>query len=281
MSNATQLAQQQSALLTSIFATKNIAKKTSNTPTTALNTIELRGIQVYQANASHAAKRSLQAAYPVIAQLVGDEAFAHLARDHWAQNPPMRGDLAQWGGELAIFIDGISALQTEPYLSDVARVEWALHVAATAADQAADLTTISLMTEHDPAELTLRLAPAATLFHSAYPIASMVTAHLDGSPSLETVGLMLRQNTPETALVWRRGLQPRVIACTANESAFTASLLAGKSLLAALEAANLRDEAAFNFHHWLQSAVTLGLVLGAKRCATVTLTQQQRATKRK
>lgn len=264
MSNATQLAQQQGALLTSIFATKNIAKKTENTLATAINTIELRGIQVYQANASHAAKRSLQAAYPVIAQLVGDEAFAHLARDYWAQNPPVRGDLAQWGGELAIFIDGISALQTEPYLSDVARAEWALHLAATAADHIVDLATFSLLTEHDPDAVSLQLATGTTLVSSIYPVASILTAHLYNEPAFKTVGQMMRSALPETALVWRRGLQPRVMACSATESTFTARLLAGQSLLAALEAANAHDETALDFHAWLQIAVGLGLVVGAR-----------------
>ena len=264
MNNMTQLAQQQSALLTYIFATKNIAEEAINTPAIALNTIDLRGIQVYQANASHAAKRSLQAAYPVIAQLVGDDAFAHLARDYWAQLPPMRGDLAQWGGELAIFIDGISALQTEPYLSDVARAEWALHVAATAADQNVDLATFSLLTERDPDAVSLKLASATALISSIHPVASILTAHLYEQPTFEAVGQMMRSATPETALVWRRGLQPRVMACAATESALIARLLAGQSLLAAVEGANLHDEATFDFQQWLQKAVELGLVTGAQ-----------------
>ncbi len=264
MNNATQLAQQQSSFLASIFAIKNIADKAINTPATNINALELRGVQVYQANASYAAKRSLQSAYPVIAQLVGDDAFAHLARDYWAQHPPMRGDLAQWGGELAIFIDGISALQTEPYLSDVARAEWALHVAATAADQNVDLATFSLLTEHDPDAVSLKLASATALISSIHPVASILTAHLYEQPTFEAVGQMIRSATPETALVWRRGLQPRVMACTATESAFVARLLAGQSLLSALEDANMHDEAAFDFHQWLQKAVELGLVAGAQ-----------------
>lgn len=267
MSQPTVLAQQQRDVLNAIFdnfAINNIAIKTKNTPATAIFNAKNRGIKVYQANATASALRSMQTAYPVIAQLIGDEAFEHLARDFWSNHPPTHGDLAQWGGELSGFIASISALQTEPYLSDVARAEWQLHSAATAADAVADLATFSLLTEHDPDALTLQLAPGTALIHSDDPIASILTAHLYAAPSFEDVGQKLRQNSPETALVWRRGLQPRVTACTANEAALVASLLAGKSLLAALEAANLCDEAAFDFHIWLQTAVGLGLVLGAQ-----------------
>ncbi len=106
VSNATDLAQQQRDLLQAIFATNNIATQAINTPARGingtLNPYSLRGLKTYQANAAASALRSLQTTYPVIAQLIGDDAFEHLARDFWAQHPPTRGDLAQWGGELSV-----------------------------------------------------------------------------------------------------------------------------------------------------------------------------------
>ena len=270
MSTTTALAQQQRDLLNAIFTTNNIAPQAANTPTTVINdTINRgfnRGLQTYQANATASAQRSLQAAYPVISQLIGEDAFEHLARDFWAQQPPTRGDLAQWGGELSGFIAGISALQTEPYLSDVARAEWALHTCATAADQAADLPTFSLLASQDPATLILQLAPGTALVHSQFPIASILTAHLNGSPSFEDVGYMLRQNLSEVALVWRHGLRPMVARYTAAEAAFMGQLLAGASLLAALESDESISIAApaapFDFQLWLPQAVQTGLLLG-------------------
>jgi Putative DNA-binding domain len=261
------LAQQQRDLLQAIFTTKNIAIETTNTPArginSTLNSYSTRGLQTYQANAAASAVRSLQTAYPVIAQLIGDAAFEHLAHDFWAQYPPTRGDLAQWGGELAGFIATISALQTEPFLSDVAKAEWALHTAAAAADKDADLATFALLTEHDADTLTLQLAPGTALIHSEFPIASILTAHLYAAPSFEEVGQKLRQNTPEIALAWRQGLRPMVAACTVAEAAFIAQLLAGESLLAALESDELAASGeAFDFQHWLPQAVQKGLLLG-------------------
>ncbi|MEN9670511.1 MAG: hypothetical protein RL018_788 [Pseudomonadota bacterium] len=268
MSRWTTLAQQQSDFLDAIFATNNIAAKAINTSARGTKTPQIRGLQTYQANAQASALRSLQAAYPVIAQLIGDDAFGHLARDFWAQHPPKRGDLAQWGGELSGFITNIPALQTEPYLSDVATAEWALHTAATAADQAADLATFALLTEHDPDALTLLLTPGTALVHSDYPIASILNAHLYGKTNFEEVGQKLRENVPETALIWRQGLRPMVSNCSASETVFIRQLLSGKSLLAALEqpfeTPFTEESAPFDFNAWLPQAVQGGLLLGAR-----------------
>ena len=118
MSHPNTLAQQQRDLLQAIFAANTIATQAINTPSInlkhPLNSHALRGLQTYQANAAASAQRSLQTTYPVIAQLIGDKAFANLARDFWANHPPTRGDLAQWGGSLAGVIALIPAVQTEP-----------------------------------------------------------------------------------------------------------------------------------------------------------------------
>jgi hypothetical protein len=267
MSSLNTLAQQQSDLLNAIFTTNNIAAQPINTLAIGIKMSFFRGLQTYQANAHASALRSLHTAYPVIAQLIGVDAFDHLAHDFWAQHPPIRGDLAQWGSELAEFIATISALQTEPFLSDVAKAEWALHTAATAADQAADLATFVLLTEQDASALTLQLAPGTALIHSNYPIASVLTAHLYAAPSFVEVGQKLRQTAPEIALVWRQGLRPMVASCTTGEAAFISHLQAGKSLLAAIVATSTDDFANdllnFDFNVWLSKAVQSGLLLNA------------------
>lgn len=269
MMAASTLAKLQSNLLDSIFNINNIAIEAINTPAKAKLSIKNRGLQTYQANAGHAALRSLQAAYPVVAQLIGDKVFAHLATDYWAKYPPVRGDLAQWGSELPAFITSIQALQTEPYLSDVAKVEWALHIAATAPDKAVDLASFALLTAHEPDTLTLQLATGIALIHSEYPVASILTAHLYDSPSFDDVGQKLRQNSPEIALVWRQALRPMVGTIGPAEAVFLTHLLAGESLLASLNSAlsaTLTTDVStpFDFATWLSQAVTKGLVLGAK-----------------
>jgi Putative DNA-binding domain len=269
MSRSTTLAQQQSDLLVAIFTTNNIAAKAINTLARGTKTPQIRGLRTYQANATASAQRSLKAAYPVISQLIGEDAFTHLAHDLWAQYPPICGDLGQWGDTLAGFIAGISALEGEPYLSDVAKTEWALHKASIAADLTTDFASFSLLAERDPSTLSLQLAPGTVLIRSEFPVASIMTAHLYAAPSLEEVGQKLRQAMPENALVSRNGLRPTVSSCMLKEANFISQILAGKSLLSALENATETDSDSdsdlqdFDFRSWLPQAVQTGLLLGA------------------
>lgn len=270
------LVAQQNALLDMVFAKfvksgtlhseetiNSIANQAINTLTTVNNQVKNRGLQVYQANANVLALRSLQASYPVVNQLVGDEAFALLARDLWHHAPPLHGDVAQWGAGLADWVASIAELADEAYLPDVARIEWALHQSATAADATADLTTLALLTQHDPDSLTLQLAPGSAVLHSPHPATSVVTAHLYNNPSFDDVGQLLRRQAAESALVWRQGLRPRVTIYPQADALFVACLLQGGSLVAALDASSAATHSSFDFSTWLSQAAQDGLLLGA------------------
>jgi hypothetical protein len=218
-----------------------------------------RGLAAYRTNGHELAPRALAAAYPAVAQLLGDDNFRGLARSLWTAHPPRRGDIAQWGGELAAHIEALPGLiAEEPFLADVARVEWLLHRAAGAADAALDAASLQMLTTHDPAALTLVLCPGAASLASAWPVASIVNAHIAGEPSIEEAGTRLREGRAETALVWREGLRPRVREALPGEPDFVAALQAGRSLADALQVAPALDFAA-----WLAAAVPSGLLVGA------------------
>jgi hypothetical protein len=220
-----------------------------------------RGLKVYQANGHALAHSALQAAYPVVAQLIGDEGFADLARALWHAQPPTRGDAACWGEGLADFLQTSAQLQDDPYLPDVARVEWALHQGAGAPDAEPDLTTLALLTTHEPEHLQLRLASGCAVVRSSWPVASIVGAHLEGSPSMQEAGAQLRCGEAQDVVVWRAGLRPRARLALAGEADALHVLLATGSLAQALDAAPELD-----FGQWLPLAVQTGLVLAV--CAT-------------
>jgi hypothetical protein len=81
-----------------------------------------RGLQAYAANAGASAERALAASFPTVQALVGDEAFAGLARACWRALPPERGDLACFGAALPGFIEADTLLADVPYLADCARL---------------------------------------------------------------------------------------------------------------------------------------------------------------
>ncbi|MDQ3271996.1 MAG: DNA-binding domain-containing protein, partial [Pseudomonadota bacterium] len=167
MSAATGLAAQQQALLTALLqprqadAIKTIATHAYSAGAKDQKHLE-RGLQAYRSNGHALAQRALAAAYPVVAALMGAESFDGVSRHFWQHSPPARGDMAQWGDSFADFIESLDDLaREEPYLGDVARVEWALHVAATVADGEVDLESLGLLQTADLVALTLRLCPGA------------------------------------------------------------------------------------------------------------------------
>lgn len=222
------------------------------------------GLFAYQANSQALAQRALRAAYPVLAQLLGDDNFDALARRFWHTDPPRRGDLAQWGDTLAAFVAGLPQLQDEPYLPDVARLEWALHQAACAADVPFDPASFALLTQHDPAQVGLRLAPACAVLCSHWPVYSIVQAHRQPDGSLQTAAQRLQAGVAECTLLWRQGWQPQLRMLHSAEARWVQALLDGQSVLATLQHLNpAAGEAALDLTVWLPMAAQAGLLMGA------------------
>ena len=263
------LAQQQQALLQALLVRPGTAD--ADAAETQLlgfldtrSTQARRGLAAYQANGHALAERSLLAAYPVIAALIGGDHFALLARDVWHRHPPQCGDLAQWGDALPGFLLGNAQLADAPYLSDVARAEWALHRAAGAPDAEPDWPSFARLGQEDPQGLALTLAPGTAVVASPYPVATLIAAHVSGTPSLAEAAQRLREGQGENALVWRQGLRPRIAAIAPASAQLVQALLAGADLPQALDAAcSITDPVeAFDFTAWLTAAVTDGLVIG-------------------
>jgi hypothetical protein len=218
-----------------------------------------RGLKAYRSNAHELAQRALSAAYPVVAQLLGDDNFRALAQAHWLAHPPQRGDVAQWGGALAVHIEALPDLaREEPFMADVARVEWLLHIAASATDPALDTSSFELMTISDPQNLTLVLGPAVACVASAWPVVSLVAAHTTHEVSFDEAAQRLAQGVAETAIVWRDGYRPRLRTAAQGEAAFIAALQEKQSLADALQLAG-----DFDFTSWLSPAAQSGMIVAA------------------
>lgn len=250
------LAARQQDLLRALFdwpaddATKSIATHVENT--------WARGLKAYQTNSHMLAERALLAAYPVVAQLLGRESLADLARAVWHAHPPVYGDLAWWGEVLPDYLSNSPQLQEEPYLADVARVEWALHRCATAADALADPASLALLTTQDPGQLALRLAPGCVVLRSPWPVASILSAHLHGTPSLADAGAALRAGVAQDVVVWRQGLRPQFRQALPGEANLLEHLRVGTTIGPALDLSP-----SLNFAQWFPSATVSQLILGA------------------
>lgn len=255
------LAAQQQAMLEALFAwPAQHASQRLAAFACGLGTQPGRGLLAYQSNGHMLAERVLRAAYPALAQMLGDASFADLARALWHAHPPQRGDLAYWGEALAHFVRASPQLLDTPYLYDVARAEWALHRCADAADRQADLGTLALLSSEDPRTLALALAPGLAVISSPWPLSSLLSAHLDGSPTLAEVAQQLKNGVAHDVVVWRSGMQPSQRLALAGEAELLRALCAGQDVASALEGAPQLDVT-----QWLPLAVQSGLVLAVHR----------------
>jgi len=211
-----------------------------------------QGLAAYRGNAAAIAGRTLAAAFPTVQQLVGDESFATLAGTFWQQHPPRCGDLARYGDGLPDWIAADAQLAPEPYLADVARVDWAVHAIEHAADVAAPPPGLALLGELDPSQLRLRLRPGLARVVSRWPVVTIWQAHRSSEANrFEPVREAFARRVAETALVARPQWRADVSAIDEPCARFVAALQVGTPLDRALDAAG----ASFEFASWLHEAV--------------------------
>ena len=160
-----------------------------------------RRIALYRGNVIAHASRALQAAYPVIEQVVGQLFFAGLCRAFWLATPPVSGDWHDYGEPMAEFLNQFAPAAHLAYLPDLARLEWLVHQASFA-DQAAATNP-----ETDAATALLQ-QPGTAVLAADYPVASIWLAHQTNSATdLATIDWQ-----PQGALVFRNRFQVEIAA---------------------------------------------------------------------
>jgi uncharacterized protein (UPF0276 family) len=239
------------------------------------------GFSAYRRNAGAIALRALEGVYPVLARLVGPQAFAALAQRLWRDDPPEAGDLGLWGDRLPDLVESLPELAEEAYLPDVARLEWLLHVARSAADGARAPEGLSLLASQDPASLRLTFQPGFALLRSAHPVVSIWQAHGTESPGggaepdeashslaseepLERARAMLALGLGEVAIVRREGWRVCIDSLPIADEPFTSALLQGQRLGLALAQTPPPE-----FEPWLLRALRQGWLRAVEALATV------------
>lgn len=128
-------------------------------------------LAIYRHNFFSNYQAQLAEAYPVIRRLVGDDYFALAARAHVRDTPSACGDINAYGGSFGAFLARFPGAQALAYLPDVARLEWSIHRAFTAADvPVLNIIRLATVTAAQHTHLRFTLHPSATLLASNWPI---------------------------------------------------------------------------------------------------------------
>ncbi|AVR95864.1 MNIO family bufferin maturase [Pseudoduganella armeniaca] len=215
---------------------------------------------IYRGNLLGSWHKALANAYPVIAQLVGNEFLAALAAEYGAAHPPADGDLNEFGMHFADFLQTFPHVADLPYLPDMARLEWLLHRAHYAPDAAPlDAAAFAALAPEQLAATRLLPHPAAQAFASRWAVVPLWLAHQPGSDaSLPDIGV------PSHGLVCRPSWRATVLPEVEANYAMLAVLMAGEPISRALDVALVVD-AELDFgaalQRWLAGGAWAGLRL--------------------
>ncbi len=205
-------------------------------------------------------RNALGATFPVVARLTGTP-FFNAAVDAFVHARPSRsGDLNVYGDAFADFLSNYAPAATLPYLSDVARLEWAIDEASRAGDAprapASVLAALAGVAPDRLPAVRVTLEPSCRLVASRYPILRLWQVNQadpegDDRVSLDDGGQALLVRRDE------RGIALELL--TAGERAWLEALASGAALGIAIDAAQTAD-AAFDLGAALRTHIATGTI---------------------
>lgn len=214
---------------------------------------------VYRGSQRATWRRTLGHVYPVVLALVGEAFFSGLAREYGRQMPSDSPDLNQFGARFADFLAVFPHVAELPYLPDMARLEWALHLAHYAPDaQGLAPEALAALSPPQLEASRWRLHPACTLLASDWQVPALWQAHQEGEGQGNYPQAM---QAASHALVCRPRWKAQLLSLDGAAHAALVQLQQGQTFGAALDAAFALDEdfdLGGQLRLWLAHAVLTG-----------------------
>jgi hypothetical protein len=125
----------------------------------------------YRTNVFENYRKALAATYPALQAVVGKGCFSQLAQEYTRRHRSRSSDVGLHGERFADFLERHPIATTLPYLSDLARLEWAIEESFYEADPVSfPLDALAQVPEAHYAELRFDLAPSTRLLESVFPV---------------------------------------------------------------------------------------------------------------
>lgn len=208
---------------------------------------------VYRNNVASSLTRALEAAFPTVRKLVGDEFFGATAVVFLRAHPPRSPILMHYGAEFPGWLEGFAPVSHLGYLPDVARLDQAMRESYHAADSAPlDEVQFQRLLGADLADLRLVLAPSLRLVQSRWPLQAIWAANHEAGPAPRPAA--------QDVVVLRPGFDPRPHVLPPGGGALLAALAQGERLGESLD----------RIDGQVDLAATLGLLITGKAIIGVT-----------
>lgn len=219
---------------------------------------------VYRNNVTVGLVNALASMFPATERIVGEEFFRAMAKLYVRSAPPRSRLLAEYGADLADFVDAFPPLGQLPWLPDVVRVERAWLDAYHAADAGPLMDgSLGAISPHLLGEVVFEPHPAARIIRSRFPVVTIFSANREKEDVAP-----LDLDRAQDALVTRPQLDVLVTSLPPGGATFLEALIAGETLAAAAGRA-ATDEPAFdlgaNIRGMIDAAVFTAVGLPAHR----------------
>jgi hypothetical protein len=199
---------------------------------------------VYRNNVAVSLSDALEAAFPVIRKLVGDNFFRAMAGVYLRKHPPKSPLMMFYGEAMPQFLRRFGPAQSLPYLPDIAKLELAMRRAYHAADaQSVDPQALGALAPDALLASRLRVAPAVQVLTSEFPIHAIYIANT----RTDAPNPVMR---PESVLITRAAYDPQIHLIDKAAAGCISALIDGAPL-----ADTLTDDT-------LDLGATLALLLG-------------------
>ena len=196
-----------------------------------------RLLSIYRNNINSSLAAALSDTHPSVAALVGDEYFIELAKQYLREYPPRQPNLHAFGDCFDQFLVQHAVVAQLPYLSDIARLDWAWHCAFHATDATPlEDEKIALVPVEEYARLRFQCVPSVVLIASDFPIYSIREFCRDAQANPEASQFDMG-DAGERVLVYRTNWRVSMRSLPVAEWAFLNSLKAGYTLGDSIECA--------------------------------------------
>ena len=223
-------------------------------------------LDVYRRNVRGNFVAVMEAEFPAIRALGGDDWFAAQARAFMREHPSRGGDLHDIGAPFAAFLAHRLAATPYGWFADVAALEWAWQesLVAADADTRLDVGALAAFDPRQAAAIRLRPHPALRVIASRWPVFRIWNAHR--APA-DVAAAPIDLHAGGEAVILRRsgqGCEARLV--DAATCVWLRALVDGATLGSAWDRA-IAVDAQFDLSHALADAVALGLFVGFDACA--------------
>ena len=249
---------EQQALISAIFGSHESSK------------IDEKGLAVYKRNLQANATRALKISFPTVEVLIGESLFSHCVETLLNCDPPKLGDWGLWGSRFARVLAKTAALDDFPYVVDISKLDYSLHILSREKDSTVNIDSISLLTRHDIDTLSIALNPSISMLASAYPIFDIYQANNTSSLSpkenneyLNHAKIKISEGLGQNVLLYRPQFKALVREQRVEERYWLNLILDGFSIGRALDKMEKRfghKNRSFSFEQWLPQAIQENII---------------------